>query len=126
MTVISASTGSASARAAISGPIPRGSPSVTATRGLPPFLSGLSVFSVLSLRPNLDIRRLTQPIDVPADGQLLPELVADAFAHVLEADIALRAPAGHLQDHELLVGAGGAGQLKHRHHRARVGLADDF
>src|SRR6476620_3546898 len=99
--VISASGGCSSACATISGPIPRGSPRVMASRVM------------RWLRADIDERRPPQPVDVPLDRELLAELVADAIAHVLEPDVARRTAPGHLHHDELGPGPG-SGQLEHR------------
>ena len=55
-----------------------------------------------TLRPDVHVGRAAQPVDVPPDGELLAQLVADPVAHVLVPDVALRAAAGHLHHDELL------------------------
>src|ERR1043166_1917169 len=76
--VISASSGpSASALATTSGPIPRGSPSVTASRGTTP------------LEPDGGVGRTGQQVEVVFDGELLAQAVADAVLHLVERQLAL-------------------------------------
>src|SRR5215210_7227335 len=108
MTVISAAIGWARAWAVISGPMPRGSPSVTANRG--PLLwvvlavpSALPAFIISG--PDLDVRRLSQPVEVPPDRQLLPELLPYSIADVFVLHLALGAAADHLQHDELVAPA---------------------
>src|SRR4051812_16172553 len=129
--VISASTPDSSARAVISAPIPRGSPSATAKRGL--FLSALSApsaslragFSALSdlLRPDLDVRRLAQPVEITPDGELLAQLVPDAVLHILVPDLTLRPAISHLE-HDELVLTTGALHGEDRQHGTRVRIRD--
>src|SRR3954463_16067941 len=127
--MMSASMGWRSAAAVISGPIPRGSPSVMAIRGpFPRFsvfsvLSVFSVFSVLSLGPDLDVGRVSQPVEVVANGELLPQLLPNAVADVLVPDLACSAAIGYLEHHELLPIAG-AGDAKDWEDRALAGIAD--
>src|SRR5207249_10192873 len=71
-TVTSADTGSARARATISGPIPRGSPRVIARRGR------------CSSAPHVDVGLLPQHVQVSAHGQLVPQLLANLVADVLD------------------------------------------
>src|SRR6476469_8147620 len=111
--VISASSGCSRARPTISGPIPRGSPRVMASR----------VMGEGSLRADIHVRRPPQSVDVALDRELLAELVADAVAHVLEPDVSRWPAAGHLHHDELGPGSG-AGQLEHRRDRPGVGLAE--
>src|SRR5882724_12917818 len=96
-TVISASSGSARARAAISGPIPRGSPSVTARRGRG---------RPRPLGADVDVGGLAEAIQVPADGELLTELLPDLVLHVLVLDVTGGPPGSHLQHDELLASVG--------------------
>src|SRR4051795_4954358 len=130
--MMSASMGWRSAAAVISGPIPRGSPSVMAIRGpFPRFsvfsvlsvFSVFSVFSVLSLGPDLDVGRVSQPVEVVANGELLPQLLPNAVADVLVPDLARGAAIGYLEHHELLPIAG-AGDAKDWEDRALAGIAD--
>ena len=100
--VISASSGSASARAAISGPIPRGSPRVTASRGL----------SSSRPRPS-DVGRLGAAGRGSAGWRAAaPSCSRIAVAHVLVADVALRARAPVTCTHHELLAAAGAGRAR--------------
>src|SRR3954462_2674650 len=121
--MMSASMGWRSAAAVISGPIPRGSPSVMAIRGPFPRFSVFSVFSVLSLPSDLDVGRVSQPVEVVANGELLAQLLPNAVADVLVLDLACGTAIGHLEHHELLPIAG-AGDAKDREDRALAGVAD--
>src|SRR6266496_97849 len=81
-TVISASSGPrASALATTSGPIPRGSPGVTARRG--------RWGRPTPLEPDVDVGRAAQQVEVVFDGELLGQAVADAVLHLVERQLAL-------------------------------------
>src|SRR5207249_2617993 len=90
-TVISASSGPrASALATTSGPIPRGSPGVTARRGrCPPVLE-----------TDVDVGRAAQQVEVVFHGKLLAETVADAVLHLVERQLALGEPLDQLEHDE--------------------------
>src|SRR5207248_4401948 len=104
-TVMSASSGpSASALATTSGPIPRGSPGVTARRG--------RWGGATPLESDVDVGRAAQQVEVVFDGELLSQPVADAILHFVERQLALgesldqlehdearpRAPGAHFED----------------------------
>src|SRR5438105_6805874 len=96
--VISASNGpSASALASTSGPIPRGSPGVTARRGRRP----------TPLEPDVDVGRAAQQVEVVFDGELLRQPVADAVLHLVERQLALREPLDQLEHDEARPGGAG-------------------
>src|SRR5438034_2600410 len=65
----------ATALATTSGPIPRGSPSVTASRGR-------------RLEPDVDVRGATQQVEMVLDGELLAERFADAILYFVEPQLA--------------------------------------
>src|SRR5512134_622161 len=88
---ISASIPSVSARATTSGPIPRGSPRVTARRARP----------VAGLKPDVDVGGAAQLREVVLDGELLTEVLADAVAYVLELQGPRPASLHHVEHHEL-------------------------
>src|SRR2546425_11580297 len=67
----------ATALATTSGPIPRGSPSVTASRGR-------------RLEPDVDVRGATQQVEMVLDGELLAERFADAILDFVEPQLAFR------------------------------------
>src|SRR2546427_11598006 len=91
-TVTSASSGpSARAFAATSGPMPRGSPTVTARRGRAT-RSGADV----------DVRRVAQDLEVVLYRELLAHVLADPILHVVEGQLTL-------------------GQALHRSEERRVG-----
>src|SRR5262245_43563747 len=94
----------ASARSTTSGPMPRGSPRVTASRAR----------GATALEADLDVGRATQRIDVPLDGELLAHLLAQPILDVLERHLALGAILRDLDDGELGPGRVGAG-LKRLH-----------
>src|SRR5256885_295218 len=64
----------ATALATTSGPIPRGSPSVTASRGR-------------RLEPDVDVRGATQQVEMVLDGELLAERFADAILYFVETQL---------------------------------------
>src|SRR4051812_28914238 len=133
MTVISASMGPVSARAVISGPIPRGSPSASASRGrfVFPVLPVLPVPSLRSgqalsvLGANVDVRRLTQPVEIMPDGELLAQLIPDVVLHVLVPDLTLGPAVSHLEHNELLLTARPL-HAENRQHCTRVRIRDDL
>src|SRR5437660_2266669 len=97
--VISASNGpSASALASTSGPIPRGSPGVTARRGRRP----------TPLEPDVDVGRAAQQVEVVFDGELLAQTVADAVLHLVERQLALGESLDQLEHDEARARAPGA------------------
>jgi hypothetical protein len=75
--------------------------------------------------PDVHVRPLPQPVEVPPDRQLLAQLLADAVLDVLVADVALGAAGGHLE-HDELVAPAGTREGEHRQHRAGVGIGDDL
>src|SRR6266516_1258599 len=81
----------ASARCTTSGPIPRGSPRVTAIWGR----------ERRALEADVDVRRAAQQIEVVLDRELLAQGLADAVLHVLERDVALGDALRQLEHHEL-------------------------
>src|SRR3989440_12769106 len=83
-TVTSASSGpSASALATTSGPMPRGSPGVTARRGRGPREGATP------LETDGDVGRAAQQVEVVFHGELLSQPVADAILHLVERQLAL-------------------------------------
>src|SRR3989454_8384924 len=87
MKVRSASSGPrATALATTSGPIPRGSPSVTASRGR-------------RLEPDVDVRGATQQVEMVLDGELLAERFADAILDFVEPQLAF-GQAPHQLEHD--------------------------
>src|SRR5438552_4452552 len=84
----SASSGPrATAFATTSGPIPRGSPSVTASRGR-------------RLETDVDVRGATQQVEMVLDGELLAQPVADAILHFVEAQLAFGEALHQLERHK--------------------------
>src|ERR1051326_251165 len=81
----------ARARCTTSGPIPRGSPRVTAMRGRRPRV----------LEPDVDVGRAAQQIEVVAHCELLAQGLADAVLHVFERQVALGEALRHLEHPEL-------------------------
>src|SRR5437773_7258899 len=81
----------ASARCTTSGPIPRGSPRVTAMRGR----------RRRALEPDVDVGRAAQQIEVVAYRELLAQRLADAVLHILERQLALGEALRHLEHHKL-------------------------
>src|SRR5207249_3979099 len=77
----------ASAFSITSGPIPRGSPSVTASRGR-------------RLETDVDVRGATQQVEMVLDGELLAEPVADAILDFVEPQLALGKALQQLEHHE--------------------------
>src|SRR5437667_39281 len=89
-TVTSASSGpSARAFAATSGPMPRGSPTVTARRGRAT-RSGADV----------DVRRAAQDLEVVLYRELLAHVLADPILHVVEGQLTLGQALHELENHE--------------------------
>src|SRR5213592_3650399 len=83
-------TASSTCRPAIrttSGPIPRGSPSVTASRGR-------------RLEPDVDVRGATQQVEMVLDGELLAERFADAILYFVEPQLAFGQAPHQLEHHE--------------------------
>src|SRR5262249_24428594 len=93
------------ARATTSGPMPRGSPSVTASRGR-------LALGPATLEPDIDVREAAQLIEVVFDAELLREIAADPLAHVLVGERPFRLAGRDLDDGELRPRAGA-----HLHHR---------
>src|SRR6266571_7396664 len=86
--VTSASSGpKASALVTTSGPIPRGSPSVTASRGR-------------RLETDVDVGGATQQVEMVLDGELLAQPVADAILHLVEPQLAFGKALHQLEHHE--------------------------
>src|SRR6266487_278356 len=102
-TVTTSASSAPAARAlrTTSGPIPRGSPRVTARRGR----------CATGLEPDVDVRRAAQLVDVMTDGELLAELGADLQLHILEVQVAFGVASRHLEHREL--GAGRVGAYGH-------------
>src|ERR1041385_845635 len=87
-TTTSASSGPrARAFSTTSGPMPRGSPRVTARRRRPALLG-----------PDVDVGRAPQQIDVVLDRELLGELLAHAVARVFEQHLARGLPPRDLDE----------------------------
>src|SRR3989449_5098333 len=87
-TMSSASRGPrATAFATTSGPIPRGSPSVTASRGR-------------RLETDVDVRGATEQVEMVLDGELLAQAVANAILHLVEPQLALGKALQQLEHHE--------------------------
>src|SRR5919108_3210449 len=76
-----------------SGPIPRGSPGVTARRGRWPS-------PLTPLEPDVDVGRAAQQVEVVFDGELLAQALADAVLHLVERELALREPLDQLEHDE--------------------------
>src|SRR5207244_940154 len=105
--------------ATISGPIPRGSPSVTARRGAALTSPGLGRRSAgRRVETNRHVRLLAQRLEESFDRALLDELRADALAKIAELVLAALLGRDQLGHHELGV-AGDAGDRKH-HNVARL------
>src|SRR3989475_13137917 len=77
----------ARAFATTSGPIPRGSPSVTASRGR-------------RLETDVDVRGATQQVEVVLDGELLAQPVPDAILHFVEPQLAFGKALHQLEHHK--------------------------
>src|SRR5882672_5982171 len=88
---MSASSGAASACATTSGPMPRGSPRVTARRRR----------CVTPLGKEGDVVRTAQIADVLLDGQLLAHLCAEPFFDVVERHLTFGLPFRDVHDGEL-------------------------
>src|SRR5207237_6193219 len=96
----SASRGpSARAFSTTSGPIPRGSPGVTARRGRR---------GATPLEPDVDVGRAAQQVEVVFDGELLAQTVADAVLHLVERQLALGEALDQLEHDEARARAPGA------------------
>src|SRR5205807_9322416 len=87
----------ASARATTSGPIPRGSPSVTARR----VREEGEAEAAATSETNVYVGEAAQLIHVMLDHQIGAEDVADLVLHVLERQVALGLALGHLDHREL-------------------------
>src|SRR5438552_18302396 len=70
-----------------SGPIPRGSPNVTASRGR-------------RLETDVDVRGAPQQVEMVLDGELLAQPVANAILHFVEPQLALGQALQQLEHHE--------------------------
>src|SRR2546427_7007756 len=77
----------ATAFATTSGPIPRGSPSVTASRGR-------------RLETDVDVRGATEQVEMVLDGELLAQAVANAILHFVEPHLAFREALDQLEHDE--------------------------
>src|SRR2546428_13598807 len=111
MKVRSASSGPrASALWITSGPIPRGSPSVTASRGR-------------RLEPDVDVRGATQQVEMALDGELLAERFADAILDFAEPQLAFGQTPHQLEHHEPRPRSP-ASDLEHRLQPGYVGVHD--
>src|SRR6266487_5124382 len=88
MKVRSASSGPrASALWITSGPIPRGSPSVTASRGR-------------RLEPDVDVRGAPQQVEMVLDGELLAQPVANMILHFVEPQLPFGKTLQQLEHHK--------------------------
>src|SRR5438105_2083114 len=85
ITTSASSAPKASAFSTTSGPMPRGSPSVTASRGATP------------LEPDVDVGGAAQQVEVVLDGELLRQAVADAVLDLVERQVALGEPPDQLE-----------------------------
>src|SRR5256885_12681864 len=86
--VTSASSGpSASAFCTTSGPIPRGSPSVTASRGR-------------RLETDVDVGGAPQQVEMVLDGELLAQPVADMILYFVEPQLPLGKALRQLEHHK--------------------------
>src|SRR5262249_36557311 len=101
------------ARATTSGPMPRGSPSVTASRGR-------LALGPATLEPDVDVREAAQLDRGVLDAELLREIAADPLAHVLVGERPFRLAGRDLDDGELRPRAGGAHLHDRLESRARV------
>src|SRR3989475_2249362 len=103
----------ARAFATTSGPIPRGSPTVTARRGR----------AATALEADVHVGRASQQVEIVLLGEPLAQRVADPILHVLEGELALRQAPDQLQHDE----ARPRRPLRDRDHRleARHGLVPD-
>src|SRR5437016_10953666 len=88
MTTSASSGPRASAFSITSGPIPRGSPSVTASRG---------GRGATPLEPDVDVGGAAQQVQVVLDGELLRQPVADAVLDLVERQVALGEPPDQLE-----------------------------
>src|SRR5262249_15054382 len=96
----------------ISGPIPRGSPNVSASVG------NRSTSVVRALEPDGDVRRLPQLVDQPPHRTLLRELIADRRPEIIEREVAAFAGLNDLRDDELRHTAHRIGNRKRTDERA--------
>src|SRR3989475_9054597 len=80
----------ARAFATTSGPIPRGSPRVTARRGR----------AATALEADVHVGRASQQVEIVLLGEPLAQRVADPILHVLEGELALRQAPDQLQHDE--------------------------
>src|SRR5690348_11276782 len=78
---------SASAFSTTSGPIPRGLPRVTASRGR-------------RLEADVDVSGAAEQIEVMLDGELLAQSFADTVLHLVEGQLAFGQAPGQLEHHE--------------------------
>src|SRR5690349_8278398 len=92
-----------------SGPMPRGSPSVTAKRG-----------RRMRLVSDVDVRHAAQEIEIMLDRELLAEGVLDAVLHLVERQLTLGQALGELEHDEARPG-GPFADLEHRSEERRVG-----
>src|SRR5689334_14662261 len=89
--VTSASRGaSTNAFFTTSGPMPRGSPSVTATRGR----------RTIRLVSDVDVRHAAEEIEIMLDRELLAERVLDPVLHLVERELAFGEALGQLEHDE--------------------------
>src|SRR2546427_4216207 len=103
----------ARAFATTSGPIPRGSPTVTARRGR----------AATALEADVHVGRASQQVEIVLLGEPLAQRVADPILHVLEGELALRQAPDELEHDEPRP----HGPLRHRDHwlEARHGVVPD-
>src|SRR2546427_5087579 len=80
----------ARAFATTSGPIPRGSPTVTARRGR----------AATALEADVHVGRASQQVEIVLLGEPLAQRVADPILHVLEGELALRQAPDQLRSEE--------------------------
>src|SRR5207249_11663534 len=92
MTTSASSGPMASAFSSTSGPMPRGSPTVTPRRGREPRDTWLVA--------NVDVRRAAQQVEVVLDGELLAQPVADPVLHFVEVELPLRPTLPQLEQDE--------------------------
>src|SRR6266496_957733 len=104
-TTSAASGACASAAATTSGPMPRGSPSVTARRGR--CACGPDVV----LEADVDVGLAADQIQVVLDREVLAQVGADAVLHILEGELPFGQALGDLDDGELGAQPRGHAQL---------------
>src|SRR5688572_20918924 len=102
---------SRSVLATISGPIPRGSPRVTARRGRPVTSAPLGWRGRRRVQPDGDVHLLPQSVEEAANGAFLHQLLANALAKIGEGVLAARIHHEQLRHHELWM-PGKAGDLE--------------